>query len=313
MIFQKIEFLFFFLKSVLLKKMQLDNEKIKMSLIETFDFNAKTIFKKLKYIYEDDDSEDNSGKYIKKYYKHFWKKIIKILSSTIKKIFQESSIGPSKLALLIYDTIIDLLRKNKKGSKILNLVPDLKKISIKVTTKFILKIKIIKPKEVSINNLDLLRQINELKNTIHDLSSKVSKPSEECRLCTDTLNNIFNLTCGDYFCKDCVAAHIKNAIEYSIIAIKCPGSECNYILSINEIKNAIDGDLFARYLNLCRIFNKKNIEKEKDEKKEKKPKKYSVKSCPHCGEAVEKRSGCNDIKCSCGKRFNYGDAKKKYI
>ena len=144
------------------------------------------------------------------------------------------------------------------------------------------------------------------KNTICYLEK-----NDNCAICLQEIKEKFTLTCGDFFCRECIRNTIIIAIKTIIHLdeLKCP--TCNDLLQENAIKKLLTKEEFEKYKNLItKIEGLKN--------KERIPCPYP--DCP--GWAEENQSNHNILYCIKGHIFckkcqkivdkNFGDKNNKH-
>ncbi|KAL5098399.1 hypothetical protein RYX36_002726, partial [Vicia faba] len=67
-----------------------------------------------------------------------------------------------------------------------------------------------------------------------------------CEMCTKkkSENDTFLVCCCSYaYCADCVALYVSSKLEDNVINMRCPVSECNYLL---EAKDCLNMNLYCK-------------------------------------------------------------------
>lgn len=89
---------------------------------------------------------------------------------------------------------------------------------------------------------------------IRVLSSKIKKIEDDilpCLKCKGKKRKGARISCGHYFCRDCLRDHIQDHIDHMKVPVKCPLTDCGYELERMEIvKHAANSENIMRYFDL---------------------------------------------------------------
>jgi len=71
-----------------------------------------------------------------------------------------------------------------------------------------------------------------------------------CDICFGDIKDKFILSCGDFYCRECIKAHIKSSLQNITLFknIKCPKTICNNKIKENDIEKLFSQEEFKKYL-----------------------------------------------------------------
>ena len=97
-----------------------------------------------------------------------------------------------------------------------------------------------------------------------DLPVQTDSSTLECEVCMDDLcqDDVANLACNHVFCKGCLKDSILENINNRIVDIKCPGENCEQLLSFDDILYVLaDEELKSKFL---RLFSQSYVDNNKN-------------------------------------------------
>ncbi|KAE8735269.1 putative zinc ion binding protein [Hibiscus syriacus] len=150
----------------------------------------------------------------------------------------------------------------------------------------------------------------------------------DCGICGEMklVDDSFDVRgCSHFYCVDCTVKFIESKLDDNVSSIKCPEPDCEGVLDPEFSARSFPGicltDGGTPFVNLPSLAPRNSIVAWHSglscaKFRELEPlgpdalfadlaKRKSWKRCPHCKNYVEKSSGCNYMKCKCGKAFCY--------
>ena len=95
---------------------------------------------------------------------------------------------------------------------------------------------------------NIFEQNNNIRNK--KKSKYFSEKNDNCNICLQEIKEKFTLTCGDFFCRECIRNMIIEGIQKisNLDTLDCP--TCNELLEENIIKKLLSVDEFQKYQKL---------------------------------------------------------------
>ncbi|MFH1832351.1 MAG: IBR domain-containing protein [bacterium] len=141
---------------------------------------------------------------------------------------------------------------------------------------------------------------------------QVNNQPIKCPICMEEKNedDMFVLGCEDHFCRDCMQGHLKvryedHGTDFDRVVCLNPNCAHHYVIGRDEIQ-AINNDpkYLERYDNAAREHQQAEMGKKLGaENIDLSMFGGSIKSCPKCGNGVEKDGGCDHMTCKCRHEF----------